>query len=406
MLKELGRLIKYPSVTGTEATKGVLEEALKICDELGFKTKNLDGRIGYAEIGEGEEIIGILCHLDVVPVGTGWETDPFELIEKDGVIFGRGVSDDKGPCACAMFAMKDVLDSGVVLNKRVRLIMGTMEEGGNWQDMAYYREHEELPTCGFTPDADFPAIYGEKGIAHYKLTMPLEKSGFKEVSGGEAVNMVAPWAKAVLDDGTALETKGVAAHGSLPFEGKNAISALMDEAAKHDCHFAKVYMEKIGYCLDGTQMGLRLEDKESGKATFCVGKIGIVGDNVELQVDIRCPVTIPEEEVTRQLRESMKKAGIEVELFGWQHPVYMAQDGPVISKLLEAYSEVTGQENVKPLLIGGGTYARAMDNIVAFGSTFPWGETTEHQANEHVRVEDLEKARKIYGLAIKKLIQM
>ena len=119
--------------------------------------KTCENRIGWAEIGEGEQLIGILAHLDVVPAGNDWDYPPYDLTIEDGQMYGRGVVDDKGPAFCAVMAMKELLDSGVPLKKRVRIIFGCQEEAGDWLDMQYYREHEELPSYGFTPDADFPA---------------------------------------------------------------------------------------------------------------------------------------------------------------------------------------------------------------------------------------------------------
>lgn len=402
MIESLQKLLAIPSVTGTPEVFDALSCALDICKELGFRTKNVDGKLGYAEIGEGEELMGILCHLDVVPAGEGWNYEPFVGTVKEERIYGRGVMDDKGPAMAAIYAMKDVLDSGRKLNKRVRVIFGVMEECGDWEDMEYYKSCEEIPAFGFTPDADFPAIYGEKGILMAVLSMDAEKAGFLEIAGGDAPNMVAAWAKGKLLDGNVFEEIGKAAHGSTPEEGENAITKLMEKAAARDCYFAKVYMEKIGWRLDGSGCGIGLSDSASGSLTFNVGKIYMEDGEVKLAVDIRYPVTYTEEDVVSKLRDSVADAEIEVEIEATMKPVYMNWDGFVISKLMEAYQQVTG-DNTPSQLMGGGTYARAMDNIVAFGPVFPGRECTEHKPNECILIEDLERARKIYKLAIEKL---
>lgn len=256
MIDALKQLIAIPSVSQTEYTKDALRYVLTLCKGFGFRVFD-GGSYGYAEIGEGEEMMGIIGHLDVVPAGLGWDTDPFTATIKDGQIIGRGVMDDKGPMMAAIYAMKDVKEGDKHLNKRVRIIFGTCEEVGEWEDIEAYKEKEELPTFGFTPDADFPAIYGEKGLLQTEWHTPLKKSGFQSVSGGEAPNMVPAWAKAQLDDGTVIEAKGKSAHGSTPEDGVNAITKLMEQATGP---LADFYREKID--MHGNKLHLDLWDEQ------------------------------------------------------------------------------------------------------------------------------------------------
>lgn len=402
MIEHLRQLLAIPSVSGTEAVRDALECVLSICDQLGFRTKNCDGKLGYAEIGQGDELMGILCHLDVVPAGEGWQHPPFAGEITEGRIYGRGVMDDKGPAMAAIYAMKDVLDAGLKLDKRVRIIFGCQEETGEWEDMKYYKATEEIPSFGFTPDADFPAIYGEKGILMVSLSMDGSKSGFAALDSGEAPNMVADWAKAVLTDGTVLEAAGKAAHGSTPEEGENAITKLMEQAAERGAPFARFYMDKIGWCLDGSKIGIGLSDEASGSLTFNVGQVELSDGEVRLKVDIRYPVTFAESTVLNGLRQAVSSDGVSAEVITSMQAVYMDRDGEVITKLMESYRQATGDER-PPLVMGGGTYARAMDNIVAFGPVFPGRDCTEHKKDEWIYAEDLEKAREIYRLAIEKL---
>ena len=417
MSEALKGLLRIPSETGCgeeyDEKYGVMPygrhvfEALKymldLCGSLGFRTKNCENRIGWAEIGEGEELIGILAHLDVVPAGNDWDYPPYDLTIADGQMYGRGVVDDKGPAFCAVMAMKELLDSGLPLKKRVRIIFGCQEETGDWLDMQYYREHEELPSYGFTPDADFPAIYGEKGIITLYVSHPITGSGIKTAEGGNAVNMVADHAKIVTDGGQMIQTSGVSAHGSTPEEGENAITKAM-EAAAPDCAFAAKYMDLIGYNLHGEALGLDFSDEQSGKLTMNVGLLKTDEERITLGIDIRYPVTLKSDEIKQKINETFEAQGFTAEITEHMDPVFMDKNGDVIRTLIGAFREVTGIED-EPTVIGGGTYARAMPNIVAFGPIIPGHPCTEHMKNEHISEEDFETAMKVYTLALKKLVQ-
>ncbi|MDY3036349.1 MAG: Sapep family Mn(2+)-dependent dipeptidase [Absicoccus sp.] len=395
MIDTLKQLIAIPSVSQTKYTKDALRYVLALCESFGFSVHD-GGSYGYAQIGQGEEMMGIIGHLDVVPAGQGWDSDPFTATIKEGQIIGRGVMDDKGPMMVAIYAMKDVYESDKHLNKRVRIIFGTCEEVGEWEDIEAYKANEELPTFGFTPDADFPAIYGEKGLLQTEWHMPLKHSGFQSIEGGEAINMVPAWAKGQLDDGTWLEAKGKSAHGSMPKEGINAISKLMEQAHGP---LAAFYRDKID--MQGAKLHLDLADEQSGSLTLNVGKVEVRGKDVVLSVDIRYPVSYTEADVLTLLKQEVEPDMHIVRISG-KAPIYMDKNGPIITKMLEAYRTVTHDDS-DPLVIGGGTYARAMDHIIAFGPVFPGVELTEHQANERIDIADLEKAREIYRLAIEKL---
>lgn len=412
LIETIRSLVAIPSVTDAAPEPGkpygpyvyeALETALAFCEELGFRTKLDDeGYYGYVEIGAGEELMGILVHLDVVPPGSGWTHDPYGCEIQDGKLFGRGVVDDKGPAVAVMYAMKDILDSELVLDKRVRLILASQEEDGPWADIARYKAQEEIPGFGFTPDASFPATFGEKGILAVALSMPAERAGFREIQGGTATNMVADQAQAVLMDGTVLETRGRSAHGSMPELGDNAITSLMAQAAAHDCPFAQFYMDHIGHALNGEGLGIALEDRASGGLTLNVGKIELAEGKVTMHLDIRYPVTFSPQDVLAPLEGVCAAHGLSLVKEDWMAPVYMDANGPVISALMAAYREVTASD-MPPTVMGGGSYARAMEHIVAFGPVFPWRESTEHVADEYIYVEDLEKIREIYRLAIEKL---
>ncbi len=418
MITALQGLLSIPSVTGVPAvtdengvtypygiaTYEALNYTLAHCKAQGFRTKNCDNLLGYAEIGTGEELIGILAHLDVVPAGEGWDYPPFGGTIADGVLYGRGTLDDKGPIIAVISAMKRLLDSGRPIDKRIRLILGCQEESGEWEDIHHYKSTEELPAYGFTPDADFPAIYGEKGILSLGVEYPLEGSGLTNVSGGLAVNMVADYAKAETVTGKLVEEHGVSAHGSMPEDGVNAIAKVMEQLVD-ESDFAKFYMEKIGYTTDGSRISCQYSDQASGPLTFNVGTIRTENSRIVMEVDIRYPVSIQPEEIVVALEGELHPVGGSVAVQSQKNPVFLDRDSKVIQALMGAYQQVTGQME-PPIVIGGGTYARAMDNIVAFGPVFPGHPCTEHQKNEGISLEDLYAAEEIYYQALNNLLEL
>ena len=145
MLSELSNLISFKSIScensssiypfGEECNKA-LNYILDLGKKLGFRAKNVDGYCGYIEFGEGNKLVGIIGHLDVVPVSDDWTYNPFKATIIDNKIYGRGAIDDKGPVIASVYAMKAVMDN-CKINKRVRLILGLNEEK-SWKCINYW----------------------------------------------------------------------------------------------------------------------------------------------------------------------------------------------------------------------------------------------------------------------------
>lgn len=419
MLKSLLELVEIPSITGAAPVQdpdygflpygkpvfSALQYVLKLCDTLGFETKNCDNRIGWAQIGEGDSLIGILVHLDVVPPGSGWETAPFSAVVKDGKLYGRGVIDDKGPAIAAIYAMKDLLDTGVKLNKRIRIIFGCQEESGSWEDIAYYKAHEDIPDCGFTPDADFPVIYAEKRILEVRLRYPKSATKIIQIEGGIAINAVPDTAQLTLSNGQKVYGEGVSVHGSIPEEGKNAIADMLSKIQKSDA-FASFYMDKIGFTVFGENLGCNFSDEDTGPLTCSAGVISSDETDIIIDLDIRCPASILSCQVMDGITGQIAPYGAKAELLFENQPVLLKKDNPVLTQLLSAYRTITGDFQGAPIAIGGGTYARAMENIAAFGPLLPARPITEHGNGECVAIEDLTTARRIYRLAFEKLLKL
>ncbi len=420
MVDALSSLLAIPSCKGEprpeapfgDQTRLALDRFLSLGENMGFQTRSIDGMAGYVEWGSGTRMIAALCHLDVVPPGDGWSGDPFvPVINEQGQIVARGAIDDKGPAIACLFAMKALRDAGFELPARLRLIVGLDEESGS-SCMARYVRTEELPAAGFTPDADFPAIYAEKGILHLAfrylagITQPrAPEPDSIRMQGGDRANVV-PSRCVVHTGGRPGEQvySGVPAHGSTPEQGVNAIAHAMAAAGeqlsalgvRHP--FVDFFNKKIGHETDGASMGIACSDAPSGSLTLNAGIIALDGEQAELTVDIRYPVTADRERLLDRMRAAAAPYGITVTVLSTQQPLYKDPESPMIRTLVDIYREVTGRDE-QPAAIGGGTYARSMPNIVAFGPCIDGEPEMAHKADEYITIERLETCVRIYARA-------
>ena len=443
LLKTLSEAIKIRSVQ-EEAKPGMpfgegpakcLAYMLKVCEDMGFRTKNVDNYMGWAEIGEGDEMVAILGHLDVVPEGKGWDKDPYSGEVDDTNVYGRGAMDDKGPAIAALYGMKAIVDAGLPLKRRIRILFGTNEETGA-ADMDYYLEKGgEVPVCGFTPDAEYPLINGEKGIVNADYTTHFTQDGevkLVRIQGGTAYNIVpalceaefaAPSeeAKALVSrfngkDGMTVElteggfkvtTHGKEAHGSHPELGENAIGKLLlgikEFPLSKGLQEAVTFLaDKIGMDPYGEKIGIGLEDEVSGKLSFNMGILEGDADHLTVKINYRYPVTKTYEDCAPKLTETFKKAGFELTSEEHKGALYVDEKTPYVQTLLDVYHEMTGLTG-GAMSIGGGTYAKAIPNIVAFGPIFPGDTVREHLPNEFWEIEILMKNAQIYAEAMYRL---
>lgn len=427
-LNNLDRVVSIPSYYQEDSTKypfgeniqKVLEEMIDICKELGFRTYiDSEGYYGYAEIGSGEKLVGVLGHLDVVPPGdlSKWENEPFKPVIKDGKYYGRGTQDDKGPTLAAIYALKTLLDCGFKLKYRVRFIFGTDEEN-LWRDMPKYVEKEEIPTVGFTPDSKFPLIYSEKGLLQCKLIAKNE-SGLV-FKGGDAFNsvpsnIIVPKNEELMkvllelnyefkDKDEVIEIVGKSVHAQVAETGINAINRYMHALTKlgKETKSGKFITENlIGYDFAEPIFEL-VKDEHSGELKFNVGKIEFTEENEILMIDMRIPVTYDKEKIVETLSRKAKEYGFEYIQHDYLKSIYVPLDSELITTLMSAYQEITGDMESQPVASGGATYARAMNNCVAFGCVLPGSPKTEHQPNEYIILDDIKKAMKIYMKAFEK----
>ncbi|MDD2503613.1 MAG: dipeptidase PepV [Clostridia bacterium] len=440
-------IVRIPSVKeqempgkpfGEEIDKA-LNNTLALAEKLGFQVKNIDGYAGHAGFGEGQETMGILGHLDVVPEGSGWTYPPYEARIVDGKIYGRGTIDDKGPVIGALYAMKAVMESGFRMKRRVRLIFGTDEESG-WKDMELYFQREAMPDFGITPDGSYPIINVEKGILTFKLKKSFPASDcpavkIKSLSGGHRPNMVPDECSCCFspsgdqdkilahlhsmqqftdyelragfceDKGIEVTAKGVSAHGSTPDKGRNAIAHMLaflctlGLGSSEMEQFLLFLNNQIGTDTTGTGLNLNLDDELSGKLSLNLGMIFLDEAQGEAVINIRYPVSFSYWQITDNITKALEGTGVEVEFEGHQPPLHVPEEGFLIETLKQVYTEQTGQ-TATVMAIGGGTYARAIKNAVAFGAQFPGRPEVFHEKDEYISIEDLILHTKIYAHAI------
>lgn len=428
MIAAISRLVEIPSVFAESseypfgaAVDHCLDVALAMMAGLRFRTfKAPDGMYGYAEIGEGE-LFGVLCHLDVVQARRedGWEHDPFRPMVQGDWLCGRGTQDDKGPSVAAIYALKSLLDEGHKLNKRVRFIFGIDEET-MWDSIHAYCDREERPVSGFVPDSTFPLTYAEKGLLQLQIR---SGKGFAlPCRGGDSMNAVSAHAECPHDqaveralrelefafhmDGDTVCVEGLTAHAKNPWKGVNAnlhlLRALRQAGYEHDAITFACDMLDEKFRFEGFSQ----EDLSdfSGPVTVNLGKFSLDEQGAVLGIDLRLPVTCEKETILALVREKAAACHMTVEEFDWLRPIHVPLDSPLVSKLLQAYREVTGDAKTEPYISAGATFARAFDNCVAFGANMPHSPTSEHQPNERISIIKLMQATEVYRRAFSYLV--
>ncbi len=447
MVEDIASLVRIPSFQEDDkkahgapfgpGPKQALTAALALAERMGFSVHDAEGYIGFADFeGKSETQIGIIGHMDVVPAGPGWSFDPYEVTRKDGYLMGRGTLDDKGPSVVALHALKFWKDRGTEFPYTVRFLFGANEESG-MADVAYYRRHYDDPAFLFTPDAEFPVCYGEKGgydgvIASRPI--PAANRVVLEFEGGTATNAVPGQAYAmvraavdelpetdritVTQDGPGrvrLDAAGKSAHASMPEDGVNAIGLIVDYLLEHElctadeCAFLSLDQKLLNHT-DGSGLGLESEDEHFGPLTIVGGTVAIKDDRFVQTLDSRFPTSITADEITERMEQLVSEIGGSFENTLLMEPFLVEPDSPVIQALLNAYNEATG-EQAKPFTMGGGTYAREFTSGASFGPEKPWIENpdwvgTMHGPDEGVSEDLLKQAFKIYALTIPKLMAL
>ena len=430
ILKDLQELLQIRSVYAEDPKKcrEALDWMLKKGEEFGLVTKNIEGKAGHIELGSGGKLCATLTHLDVVPAGDNWDCDPFALTIKDGKLIGRGVADDKGCALLTLYCLKILKDCGIEGKNTLRAIFGTDEEVGMTDVVAYFAK-EDMPDMSFTPDSGYGICSAEKGILQLEISSKHQDySLLTEMKGGTATNAVPDKAYALLNctdsddnqlmrladaredegeyefsytiDGLMISHKGKAAHACEPYLGQNAILELIDLLASNFnldslgklCSFISTNIKLES---DGTRMGMKMRDSQSGELTLCLSTINIDEEGAKATIDIRYPVTFGGKELIRRVKKAAEHENIDVKILSHTLPLCLDDSKPIIPILKEAYEEVMGEA---PLMYstGGGTYARKLGgNGVAFGPVFPGEDARLHNSNEGISEENFWKHAQI-----------
>lgn len=441
------KIIDIPSVYKNDSatapfgkdTAQALDYVLNLGKSFGFRTKNIDNMCGYIEFGDGEKLLGIIGHLDVVPAENDWTYSPFESTINNGNIYGRGTIDDKGPVIAALYAMKAVSDN-YKLDKRVRLILGLNEEN-DWKCIERYKKTEEIPDISFSPDANFPCIYAEKTIESIYLKQKYIKNPtlyIEDIStNNNAINVVPKYCSITIkydnskipnitsnlkkliskynydinieeidDSHIKLISLGISAHAAHPELGTNALSKLLIvlnslfNIYNIKLDILEYFTKYIGDDYTGKNLEINFED-ESGIFTLNTAQFALEDNILSLGFNLRIPVTIDYNIIEESFKRHCNN-DLEIKVARIQEALYIDKNTPLVQKLCDIFNEYNNS-NLEPVAIGGGTYARAFNNCISFGPQMPDAKDMCHQTDEYISIDNLLFCTKVYAEAIMKL---
>ena len=411
MLGLLSELVAIPSVQG-EALEGkpfgeeparALAFMLEKCREYGFAVENVDNYAGLADFEAPEPELAILSHLDVVPAGSGWSSDPFTLTADGDKLIGRGAIDDKGPAVAALFALRAVRELGIPLKKGVRLIFGTNEENGS-ADLAYYRSKRELPPMVFTPDGEYPVINAEKGMLRVYFSAPFNNGAIYDEGGViNAVPQLCSYDVRLEENGDVSlnygKMKGVSAHASTPEKGENAITKFLT-FNNYGVPMLKKLAELFPHGeFNGKSCGLGFSDPISGEMTCVLSILYTKEGRLHGGIDIRFPLDRKKAEISDIICGKLREAGFDIDSCEGVEPHCTDENSTFVQALLKTYERVTGEKG-RCIAIGGGTYVHEIEGGVAFGAEFPGKDYHMHSPDEFITVGELLKNAELMAEAI------
>lgn len=442
IIADIKAIVDIPSVNapaeegapyGREIRRALLK-ALEIAGRMGFDTVNCENYMGYAQLdGEKPAYIGTIAHLDVVPAGNGWHSDPYDMVVKDGYLMGRGVIDNKGPFILTLYMAKFFREQGIQLPYTLRMMCGCDEECG-MTDVEYYLQHNEEPVFLFTPDSEFPLCNGEKGRLCANFTSrKLENGAIVDFRGGMAENAVPDEAYAIVkgdianfpaaeritvtpcDGNVRIDSTGIGGHASHAENTINAIGVIADYLQKYDLVTPeeKQYLKMVSLlCEDhqGHGLGIECDDGIFPPLTIIGGLMRMQDGVMKQNFDCRYPTNTTGDALVAKLAELGENYGVTIEDVHCTKPFYIGADKPEIKACLDAYNDVRGL-NGKPFTMGGGTYARHFRNAISFGTEIPAEPLPDfvgkiHTSDEGIAIERLRMSLTVYILALHRLMQI
>lgn len=407
--RDLDQVMQIQSVKGTpvegapfgQGPKEALMVVMELAKSYGFETKIVNDAVGYAQWGEGDEYIGVVGHLDVVPAGEGWSFPPFKLSKKGERFYGRGILDNKGPIMACLFGLKLLKDSGITLKKTIRIIFGTDEENGSG-DIPLYLSEEKAPSFGFTPDGKYPVVYGERGIVNYEILTDFSADQLAVLGDfiGDQARDHVPDELAVAINGKTIQVFGQRAPSNAPELGVNAITLLAEKINQEKSVSGKLaaYFAWLEASLKdkhaGQGLGIAFSDADSGNLMVTPYELVKKDGRLSLALAVRYPVSITEEEVTEALAKHLP-ADSQLTVVRRIKSHHFPKEDPNVQRLSNVYEEVTELDGT-PVTTTGATYARFVPNIVAFGPSFPGQKGIAHNQDEYMDEKDLLLNMEIY----------
>lgn len=451
-IEEIQLLARIPSVSradqaqpgapfGVECRR-VLDLALERGRHWGFETREHDGLAGSITYGNYDHALGVIAHLDVVPVGEGWVYPPFgaTYLPEHDMLIGRGVDDNKGSAVAGLFAMRMLREFGVPMRHGVRLICGLSEETGMQDMKALLARGMQFPVVSLVPDARFPVNNGQKGAVDAEIACPCE-GNLLAFDAGSVRNIVPDWAQCVVaedektvraalakldhadtamltlepcEGGTRIGARGRAGHAAFPHKCDNAIHRLaralsLTDLLSGSCkkaieELAEITGDSFGRCVDAAY-----SDEASGELTLVHSVAHLRDGLLHVSADCRYSVTCPGDWLEERLRSGWGRRGFEVTRLERENPYYISPEDPCVTALQALYHFVTGRDD-PPYTMGGGTYSRVVPRAISFGpgmpgavrdlSFLPEGHGGGHGRDEAVAMEKVYTCSKIYVAAL------
>jgi succinyl-diaminopimelate desuccinylase len=432
--------IRFPTVAGNEQARLAQQQwLLRTAASLGLIAREA-GPVTEVELPgpQGAPVLGLVVHGDVQPVEAAqWTVPPFAGVARDGVVYGRGAADDKGPLVQALLAMNAIRD--LPRTQTVRLLVGSDEESGS-TDIGIYLASHAAPAYSLVLDSEFPVVVGEKawdGLAVFPVSLEPGTGkpwGIEEIDAGLAASIVPDHARLTLrwlrgtpeweplerrlrartpDAGTRLDlaargelldvvVHGRSAHAGVNIEGgRNALVSLARIVAGElpDCALADLlaFAGHAGADLRGAALGLDAVAAPGWGGwsvnVATVRKEPRLGGKLALVINLRRPPPMNAAQSRERLFAEVRKFSPRLEpgeVYLKDEPLVFDRDAKIVRRLTEAYARATG-ERPPPAISGGGTYAKRMPNSIAFGMWFPGKPYPGHDVDEKVELRDLQR---------------